>query len=171
VNVSDAGGNERLCARRRATEVATWLQINIERRPARVIAGLSQRKDFRMRLTGPLMKSLTDNPIIFDQHRAHHWIGAGAAPGLFGQSQRPLHEIVCRHIQFSFPRSLSKTNAPEVHKGLRGHTMPILLIRYPITQQTALLSTFSHPDCTVGSGFSPDQLRCSVEFAGLIYTS
>lgn len=83
----DAGGNNRVRARRRAAMRATWFERDVKRRAARRVAaflGVTERLDFCVRQTGTPMPAASNDFSVFHQHRADERIGrsrAGAASG------------------------------------------------------------------------------------------
>src|ERR1019366_5062331 len=83
----DAGGDDGIRARRRATVRATRFERDVKCRAARIVAAflrVAERLDFRMRQTGALMPATPDDFPAFHQHCADHrnWRSrAVAAPG------------------------------------------------------------------------------------------
>ena len=96
----DPGGDDGVCARRRATVCAAWFKRDEELCAARILAALlcvAERLDFRVRQTRAPVPAAADDFSVFHQYGADHRIwrrGAEAAPG---KPESKAHESGVRH--------------------------------------------------------------------------
>ena len=81
----DPAGDHSLGTGRLLSVMAAGLQCNVHIRSLRGLRQISQRFAFGMQTAIALMTAQTYDPVLFDDHRANHWIGAGMARGCFCQ--------------------------------------------------------------------------------------
>jgi len=77
--------------------MAAGLQRHIKRRSGNLSLRVRYRVHFRVILPAALMVSPTDDLAVFDDHGAHHRIGACIAPAFRGQFDRQLHVFFVVH--------------------------------------------------------------------------
>ena len=80
--------------------MAAGLQRHVKRRAGNLSLRVLNGVDFRVILTAALMVSTADDPAVFDNHGAHHRIGAGIAPSFRGQFQGQMHVLFVGHGNF-----------------------------------------------------------------------
>jgi len=110
-DASDAGGDDGIRARRRATVCATGFECDVKRRAARIVTAFvraAKRLDFRVRQARAPMPAASDDFAAFHQHRADHWIRRSRAVAAPGEAQ-------------SRPHPAQFATADRVFLPLRGH--------------------------------------------------
>src|SRR2546425_7433520 len=80
------------CARRRATVMHARLQGHVERSATSVVAGSHQCDDLRVRASGRLVESLTNDRAACDDDGADQWIRGRETPRALGAPERTPHE-------------------------------------------------------------------------------
>ena len=83
-DAGDAGGDQRVGARRRAAVVAARLEVDVDGRPAGVARG-PQRRHLGVVAARPLVPALADDDAVADDHRAHHRVRRRGAPPVLGE--------------------------------------------------------------------------------------
>src|SRR5262249_23283961 len=90
-DLGNAGRDQRIAARRRLPVMAAWLERYISRSAARRRYTRSQRVDFGMRLTEPLMQAFANDLPILHNHTADHRIRLNRSTAARGQFERTAH--------------------------------------------------------------------------------
>ena len=91
MDLPDAGGDDCSGTGCRAPKMAAGFQGGVQRSAASAVTGLLQRADFSVSLAWRQGVPLTNYRAIFDHHRSHRRVGAGAAQCLSGQGDGTLH--------------------------------------------------------------------------------
>ncbi len=89
----DAGGDDRVGARRRFAEMRAGFECDVERGALRLGAGTAQSFDLGMRPAARLGPAAADDRAILDQYRADRRIRPGAALSAAPQRQGQGHEM------------------------------------------------------------------------------
>ncbi len=111
----NAGVGDTRRARAGAPHVGARFQRAIQRRPARTLAGVPQRADFRVRPAGDLVRAAADHHTVAIHHdRADHRVGTGASASALRQRERTGHVVgVSQQAPSSqLPASSSQLPAP-----------------------------------------------------------
>ena len=88
----DASLDHALRARAGPTDVATWLEVDIQRAAARRVARVVERLHFRVRLAGACVPAVaTDGTVRRDHDGADHRIGRGPPLSARRMKQRAPH--------------------------------------------------------------------------------
>ena len=89
----DAGGDQRIGTRRRATVVTAGLKRHISRRAARGVISGAKRMDLGVRLSGTMMPTFADDPAILDDDTAHPRIRCRRVEATLGEREIPSEKI------------------------------------------------------------------------------
>jgi len=96
------------------TGMAAGLQRHIKRRSGNFFLRVRNRVDFRVIFAAALMIPPADDFAVFDDHGAHHRIGACIAPSFCGQRERQLHVLFVGHENFITSRKQSMQSNSDV---------------------------------------------------------
>ncbi len=91
----DAGGNQRLGARRRAARVVARLERDVGRRAARIAAArlrVDQRVDLGVRFAGARMESFADRLAVLTSTQPTRGLGVAVYEAARGERERARHE-------------------------------------------------------------------------------
>ncbi len=106
----DAGVDDALDARTRASHVAARLERAVQGGAAGAIAGFVERNRLCVRLADtPVISLPHDDAVTRHDHRADERIGTRAAAAALGQLQRAIHVVAVYH--FSSKRPLTYSSA------------------------------------------------------------
>src|SRR5439155_8676865 len=95
----DTGVDHRLCTGRRRAPARAWLERDIERGAASVIAGGRERVYLGMRLALPLVPALADDLTVLHEHGPDDRVRLGRPAPALGELERPLEEA---HLKSPF---------------------------------------------------------------------
>jgi len=105
-HAGDAGGDQRIGARRRAAVVRARFERDISRCATRLFAGRSQGEAFGMRFASALMETFANDAIALRDHATDHRIGFGGVGAERSQfdgarhhgavdAAEPVHDATC----------------------------------------------------------------------------
>jgi hypothetical protein len=163
----DTGSNDCLGAGRIFPIMAARFKCNVHSCSCRFLRAVSQGIPFRMKFTVSFMPALTDDSAVPDNHSTYQRIRVDKPDATSGKCDRSLHILFIRH---NFLQPITPAMSVPVSECTPCASIFLILRKkHPKTQfrGVLLVSFFSHPDFTVGSGIAPDQPVQGIQAHGL----
>ena len=155
---ADAAFHQRLCTGRLLAMVTAWLQCYINGCAGGILRAVLQGVSFCMQISVMRVPALADDAVVLDNHSTYQRIGIGKADAALCQLYGTLHVkgMLCHE------NTSENKNCPVMPDSTTGQLTAAAFLCSCISfflwgKHVIVLRGFSHPDFTVGFGFSPNQ--------------